>query len=335
MRVAFTHNLQSYEQIGRTEGDSAENVAIFTQALTNLGHVVQPIEVSRPLPLTLAALERFAPDIVFNMAEGLQGRFREGLFPAVFEALGLAYTGSDAYVCTLTLDKWLTKAVVVSHGVPTPRSVLVTCPGSAALADLRFPVIAKPNFEGSSLGITQDSVADSPAALEITLARLLREFPSGILVEEFVVGKDLFVPFIEHASPASGGVLCAYELLVDESIAGRRRHAIYDFDMKHSLDKATSVQAPAELSDALATRVAGLTRTAVRALGIRDLGRIDFRVTADGEPYFLEANALPSLNPGAGIFASAALAGMGSMEELFAAVLASAVARQPAKFACA
>src|ERR1051326_7043323 len=166
MRIAFTHNLQASGSPDQAEYDSPATVQAICSGLERLGHTVCPVDVSGPLMDTLRQLERFAPGLVFNTAEGRRGRFREALFPALFEELGLAYTGSDPYTCALTLDKHQTKLNASWSAVPTPGSSLVTCLCDLkSLPHLRFPLMVKPNAEGSSLGITQESVAETPEAL--------------------------------------------------------------------------------------------------------------------------------------------------------------------------
>ena len=85
------------------------------------GHEVEKIEVTGPASRLAERIESFSPDLIFNTAEGRRGRAREAFYPALFEELGFAYTGSDAYVLTVTLDKWLTKLVLAQKGIDTPR----------------------------------------------------------------------------------------------------------------------------------------------------------------------------------------------------------------------
>src|SRR5262249_9619563 len=137
----------------------------------------------------------------FNTAEGRRGRAREAFYPAMFEELGFPYTGSDAYVLTLTLDKWLTKLVLSSHGVDSPRGRLVVPADLQRVTDsgigLSYPVIVKPNYEGSSKGIGDEAVARDPKALQPLLKRSLEAYPSGVMVEEFIPGDDVTVGFIQ------------------------------------------------------------------------------------------------------------------------------------------
>lgn len=325
MRIAFAHNLRLSDAEEEAEFDTRETVDALAGAIERLGHRVERIEVSGPASRTVARLEAFGPDLVFNTAEGRRGRFREAFFPALFDELGMPYTGSDAYALSLTLDKHLTKLVLAQHGVPTPPWQFLEEAGRLQVSALRFPVIVKPNFEGSSKGITQDSVVEDPLRLHRAVAEALERYPAGVLVEEFVAGRDVTVPFLEAAEERAG-VLQPVEYLVDERASASRRHAIYDYELKTRLDDMVSVRAPARLGRAQAARLRELAATAYRVLGIRDLGRIDFRLGDDGRAYFLEANALPSLQPGASIYASAALEGLHS-DGVIEAVIRSAARR--------
>jgi D-alanine-D-alanine ligase len=327
MRIAFTHNVQVSESESEAEFDSPATVRALVRTLEQLGHSVFPVEVSGPVTQLVARLEALSPDLVFNTAEGRHGRFREAFYPALFEELGLAYTGSDPYTCLVTLDKQLTKRVVAAAGVPTPRWQLVTDTQALDAAALVFPVIVKPNFEGSSKGISQDSVVTDLAALEARLRKALPRYPAGLLVEQYIEGRDISVPFLELVSPRTGGVLPAVEYVVAPEVASARRYALYDYSLKHLRADAVSVRVPAELTVAQASQLSDYARRIYKALGIRDLGRLDFRVAHDGEIYFIEANALPSLEVGAGIYAAAAAAGVRSPEKVIEAILRSATSR--------
>src|SRR5574338_44807 len=205
MRIALTHNLRLSDAEDEAEFDTHETVDALAGGIERLGHRVERIEVSGPASRTVARLEAFGPDLIFNTAEGRRGRFREAFFPALFDELGMPYTGSDAYALALTLDKQLTKLVLAQHGVPTPRWQYVEDPSRLQVNALRYPVIVKPNFEGSSKGITQDSVVEDPLRLHAVVADALARYPAGVLVEEFVVGRDVTVPYLEAAAQDRGG----------------------------------------------------------------------------------------------------------------------------------
>jgi D-alanine-D-alanine ligase len=326
MRVALTHNLRLSDSEEEAEFDTRETVDALAGAIERLGHRVERIEVSGPASRSVARLEAYGPDLVFNTAEGRRGRFREAFYPALFDELGMPYTGSDAYALSLTLDKQLTKLVLAQHGIPTPRWQFVEDPERLQINALRYPVIVKPNFEGSSKGITQDSVVEEPLRLHEVVAQALARYPAGVLVEEYVVGRDVTVPFLEAAAPERRGVLQPVEYVIDEAAASSRRYAIYDYELKTRLDGLVSVRAPAKVKRAEAEKIQRACETIYRVLGIRDLGRIDLRLGEDGRIYFLEINALPSLERGAGIYAAAALEGLHE-DGVIGAVIESATAR--------
>jgi D-alanine-D-alanine ligase len=326
MRLALTHNLRLTDSEDEAEFDTRETIDALTAALERLGHRVERVEVSGPASRTAARLEAFAPDLIFNTAEGRRGRFREAFYPALFDELGFPYTGSDAWVLAVTLDKSLTKLMLGEHGVISPRGQFVEDLSALKLDGWRWPVIVKPNFEGSSKGITQESVIEDRGKLRAFVEKQLARFPAGVLVEEYISGRDLTVAFLEKAAPERGGVLTPVEYVIAEAEMAKRRYAIYDYDLKSVHYDAVSVRCPANFPDHVLERAQDLARRAYKALGCRDLGRIDLRVAEDGQVYFIEINALPSLEPGAGIYAAAALEGLHT-DGVLARVIESAVAR--------
>lgn len=321
MRVAFTYNLLlnpgSEEE---AEFDPPETVEALSDALNRLGLDVEPLEVSGPASRLVARLEALSPDLVFNTAEGRQGRYREAFYPALFEQLGLPYTGSDAYACALTLDKAQTKLLLASNGLPTPRWRFVASLSGWTAPDLRYPVMVKPNFEGSSKGITQDSVIERPEDLRDAVGAMLARYPAGVLVEEYVEGVDVSVPFLEKP-----GVLTPGEYLFD---APGRRYSIYEFDLKNGVTGRVERRVPAEVPESVRKALVSASRRIVRLLSLHDVARVDFRVSPDGRIHFLDANALPSLEPTALIHKSAALSGLEPVSGVVEAIVRSAAARQ-------
>ena len=146
------------------EWDSEETIAAVEHALGALGEVVR-LEANAEFP---ERLRRTAPDIVFNMAEGLRGPNREAHVPAICEFYGVPYTGSDPFTLSLCLDKRRTKETLAYHEIPTaPFVVVERAEQLAGLTDavrrgarygralLRLPLFVKPVHEGSSKGITE------------------------------------------------------------------------------------------------------------------------------------------------------------------------------------
>jgi D-alanine-D-alanine ligase len=324
MRIAFTHNLQRTNRPEEAEFDTPATVRLIEGALLELGHEVLLVDVLGDLPAVIARLCAFRPNLIFNTAEGTKGRFREALYPALFESLGIPYTGSDAYACAVTLDKHLSKLILSRHGVETPRWAFVD--GQPALDghDLRFPIIVKPNFEGSSRGITQENVVESPQALQARVAGLHAEFPEGIIAEEYIPGVDATVVFLEAASPETEGILqpCRYEIN-----DGTRRYPIYDFELKQYLDDKVHVRVADGLPPETKRELITTSSLICRTLRVRDVARIDYRLGDDGRVYFIEINALPSLQVGASVYLAGARHGLVTETQVIGKVLESACQR--------
>jgi len=320
MKVAFTYNLRLTdvrETEKEAEYDSAETVNAIALALEAAGHEVEKVEVSSPASNLLERLEAIDPDIIFNTAEGTNGRMREALYPALFEELGIPYTGSDAYTNAITLDKWLTKLMLSKSGVETARGVLVTVRNFEQIiergAGLAFPVIVKPNHEGSSKGIYNgalgSSVIKEPRDLPAALKSALRAYPDGVLIEEYIDGIDVAVGFIEGVGH-DDGLLTPVELIYTENNQSGERFHIYDYRLKNVEPTKVQYRCPANLPRDVAARLRQISHEVVRTLGMRDMSRMDFRVTAEGRIYLLEVNALPALAQGSSLFAATAQVGL-------------------------
>lgn len=330
MRIALTYNLKLTGSPEEAEFDSPHTIDAIAGALDRAGHEVERIEVSGPASRVIARLEALTPDLIFNTAEGHKGKTREAFYPSLFDELGIPFTGSEAYALCITLDKLLTKRILSGYGVPTPRARLVTRATieSGALDDLPFPVIVKPNFEGSSKGISgTTSVCEDTYELSDVVDRLLARFEAGLIVERYLRGTDVACHFVPGLG--ADGILDPVEFVIDPQFAGL--YNVYDYQLKSVKSDHVTVR-PAELPPAVIERVQSLTRRIVRAMDIKDLGRCEFRVTpptaSQGyEVHFLEIDALPKLEPGAGIFEAAKKRGH-DYDAVIRAVVRSACARR-------
>lgn len=335
MKIAFTYNLRLSDAEEEAEFDSPETVDAIVSALSRDGHEVQKIEVSGPASHLAARLEAFSPDLIFNLGEGRRGRAREAFYPALFEELGYPYTGSDAHSLTVTLDKWLTKRVLASHGIDTPRGRLFT---QRDLPDVNkldgflggslgvpIPAIVKPNFEGSSKGISDESVARDWKTLRTVVGKMLDQYPQGVLVEEYISGIDVTVPFVEGiGEPANEGVLAPVEYVIDSSV--RSKYNLLDYRLKNRDSNKVKLRCPAELPRDVIARLRVLTKQIVRLLAIRDVARIDYRLAEDGRIYFLEVNALPALDHSSSVMLATRREGL-SFDATINAILASSAMR--------
>jgi len=303
------------------EFDSPETIEAIADALKWMGHSVELLGDGVSLVRRLLVEER--PEFVFNIAEGRGlSRSREAWAPAVLEMFDVPYTGSDPLTLAATLDKICAKRLVHEAGVTVPAGVLVDhwpYEYSAQLAALALPVIVKPAFEGSSKGINNKSVVDDHAMLQEVVAQCRADYCQPVLIEQFIDGDELTVGVIGNSPPEVMGIMRVVPMV-------SRDRFVYGLDVKRDWRRQVQYEIPAQLSPVSKEAVRASALTAFRALGCRDVARLDFRV-ADGIPYFLEANPLPGLAPGSGDLVLLA-EGMGiGYRELIARILDAALAR--------
>jgi D-alanine-D-alanine ligase len=317
MRIALTYNLRRDDGEACAEFDSRETIEAIAALVEGLGHEVTPLDVTGSIPRLVAGLSWIRPELVLNLAEGERGAFREAFYPALFEQLGYPHTGSSASVLALCLDKALAKRVVAAAGVAVPAGELIRDAGllRRTLPQVPLPALVKPNFEGSSKGITTASIVTTRAELAPLVGELLDRYPDGVLVEQFIDGLDVSVAWVDGL-----GVLPPFAYRYPVSGA----FAIYDYALKTELHAQVHVEIPARVGPHVTARLEEAATSTFAALGVAGYGRADFRVTPAGEVVFLEMNPLPSLVPGDDdLYGACALLGK-TPHELFAYILGAA-----------
>ena len=294
MKIGFCYTVRSAADPHgdcEEEFDSPETIAAIAAALGRLGYEVELL--GDGLPLVRRLLAGPLPELVFNIAEGRGiSRSREAWAPAVLEMFGVPYTGSDPLTLAATLDKDCAKRLVRDAGVAVPAGVLVDgSPDDREQLDaLSMPVIVKPAFEGSSKGISRTSLVTDRTELIEAVECCRQIYRQPILVEEFIDGDELTVGILGNSPPEILGVMRVMPVKSDGPF-------LYGLDVKRDWRRQVRYEIPARLNLVESNAVKQAALTAYRALGCRDVARIDFRLR-EGVPYFLEANPLPGLTPG-------------------------------------
>lgn len=300
------------------ELDGEGTIRAIEEALHELGHGTRRLGFGRPFLRQL--LERPC-DLVFNIAEGIGTRSREAQVPAVLEMLGIPCTHSDPLTLAATLDKGIAKRLVASHGVRTPRFAVIERAEQLARVELAYPLFVKPLWEGSSMGIRQSSRVVDERALVAIAGELLSRYGQPVLVEEMCPGAEFTVGIL--GSGATARVLGTTELV---PVGRSRAEFVYSIDIKRSPQWRDHVELHTPPRGDVRA-VEQLALDAYRALEVLDVGRVDVRLDAAGEPHFLELNPLPGIAPGHSDLALMANAIGMSYRELVGAVVESARAR--------
>jgi D-alanine-D-alanine ligase len=278
MRIGITYDLKSNDLKApelpddfQEEFDSPSTVESIAEVLRGLGHEVEKLGDGKEL---LERLLADPPDFVFEM-------------------LGIPYTGSDPLTMAATLDKDVAKRLVLTEGVSIPQG-RVFAPDEdltdlQAHANIGWPMIVKPSWEGSSKGVRGKCVVDNATDLLLAIENLRQAYRQPVLVEEFIAGDELTVGVVGNASPEVIGVMRVLPKQTEE-------HFVYSLEVKRDWRNRVGYESPAQIPPDHLRAVEKAALSAYRVLGCRDVSRLDFRLR-NGIPYFLEVNPLPGLNP--------------------------------------
>ncbi len=299
MRIGLTYDLQTDPQDERqAEFDPPRTIDGLCQALEALGH--QVIRLGNAHELLETRPRGHGVDLVFNIAEGTHGRCREAWVPVLLDLLHIPYVGSDPLALSLGLDKTMSKRLAVASGIPTPRWVTVENPRRLpATIPLSFPVIVKPRYEGSGVGIDAGSVVQNVQALHERLAWLFRRVEQPLLVEEFIPFGELTVCLIGNDPPIA---YPAIQRPID-SATRLSCHVVNPVPPRHRRGGvgawygAVGWETPLQLTPELDWEARRVALVMFEALGCSDMARVDLRVDEQGRVSFLEINPLPSFDP--------------------------------------
>ncbi|OPZ25200.1 MAG: UDP-N-acetylmuramate--L-alanine ligase [Lentisphaerae bacterium ADurb.BinA184] len=271
---------------------SLRSGAAVAAALRQAGHCVTESDVEAcALPPIPAGTE-----VVFPVLHGTFGE--DGGIQALLERAGFGYVGSGVEASRLIMSKVLTKERLAPHGIPMARHVLVSDPKAPAPA-LDYPLLVKPNAQGSSVGMTK---LRRPEAWRRALRKGLA-CDSAVLVEEFIEGTEITV-----------GVLFGEALPVVEIVPPKGRTFDNDAKYAHSRGHTHYYCPPKTVPAAVQKRAQECAVKAYALLGAKDMLRVDFIVDRAGVPRLLEGNSIPGFTATSLLPKAAAAAGISFVE---------------------
>jgi D-alanine-D-alanine ligase len=258
---------------------------------------------------SLLDLARLEAELVFNLTEAYAGDdSKEAHVAAFLDLLELPYTGAGPQALFLAQDKALAKKVFTFHGIRTPSFASSYRGRIDHVDELDFPLIVKPSSEDSSIGIDAGSVVTSVKEMMERIALLHERFDCPALIEEFIEGREIYVGVLGDEEPEA---LPPVEMDLSKLPKGMPRIAGTEVKWEKGTEAyaATRSAVARDLPEDLARRIGETALAAYNALGLRDYGRIDLRVTPKGDIYVIEANPNPWLAPEAELAMAAAAAG--------------------------
>ncbi len=299
---------QSLRQLGH----EVTAVDAGTGQLLEAGHeeeaAAQTALEHAPASSLVTATAMRAADVVFVALHGGEGE--NGTLQALLELAGKPYTGSGILASAMAMNKAVSKRLFEHEGIPTPEWQLAHAgtPAEAVEAGRLggFPLVVKPNAEGSTVGLT---IVKDATGLPAAIAQAARHGPD-VLIERYIPGRELTVAVLgDEALPI---------------VEIRPKSGFYDYESKYTAGKS-EYEVPARLPDEVAARVQGLALMASRVLGCAGVSRVDFRLDPQNEPYCLEVNTIPGMTPTSLVPMAARARGM-SYEQLVDRLLQLATA---------
>jgi D-alanine-D-alanine ligase len=301
------------------------------RALAERGHAVIPLDPATGQQLELEALEAKrigeAPpegaeekslvlarsgelgqaDVVFVALHG--GIGEDGTLQALLDLAGIPYTGSPMLASALAMDKQRAKTMFRAAGIPTPRGRLLSRREETVAAEAvgGFPLVVKPNSQGSSVGV---HLVKGPEKLDEALDDAFHYPP--VLIEEYIPGREITVAVL------GGKALPVVEVIPEAGF----------YDYRHKYTKGeTRYEVPAKLPPPVAREAARLGELAFSTLGCAGVARVDFRLTEEGNLFCLEVNTIPGMTETSLVPMAAAETGV-SYEDLVSRLVELALERK-------
>jgi D-alanine-D-alanine ligase len=226
------------------------------------------------------------PDVVFIALHGKGGE--DGTVQGMLELLGIPYTGSGVLASALAMDKAMAKKFLKAEGIPVPAEIVLRqnkpfnadAVAAQILETFGYPVIVKPNSQGSTIGCTIVREPESlAAALEAAFA-----CDTVVLVEQFVTGVEITVGLLGNEDP---DVLPLIEI--------EAKGGFYDYEAKYAAGGSAHI-IPARISEEAAAKARDYAVRCHQVLGCRGMSRVDM-IVQDNQPYVLEVNTIPGMTP--------------------------------------
>jgi len=205
----------------------------------------------------------------------MHGKFGEdGKLQAILENMGVNFVGSDSLASSFAMDKIVSKKIFEENNIPTPRHVVLNRLNDLTLDQVTFPLIVKPQSQGSSIGIT---LVNDASEIDKAL-KLAFRYDDNIMLEEYIKGKELTVSILDK-----------YAL---EPIEILPKNKLFDFQAKYSKG-LTDYILPAKIDSSSRNKIQHLSLNTHKALGCRHFSRVDLILDENNNPFILELNTIP------------------------------------------
>lgn len=268
------------------EFEPESTILAMENAIQRCGH--EAVRLGGPLSLLAARPE---VDLIWNIAEGYGSRNREGWVPSLCEMYGIRFLGSDAFTLTQSLDKAATKELARGLGIPTSDWIVAAFGVDSdvkglemeTVKSLSWPIFVKPRYEGTAKGISESSILRDMHQLEVEVARLHELYKQDVIIERFLPGS-------EYTVALTGNPLEPHPVMERGVDTGTG----IGFHVMDGLGRAEGYRLEHNLRQELEAQLQSWSVMLCNSMRVRDYARLDFKCDAQGNPFFLEINPLPT-----------------------------------------
>lgn len=276
-KIVILYNLNRHQFEYETEFDSEYTIDNIYSTLEKK-YIVHKIEADKNFEW-IDKLRKINPDLVFNICEGFNGPARESVYAAILEQLQYNYSGPDSTNLLMCHNKFLVKNILKNKFLVPFGFVITSANDLLKLKDIDYPLIVKLNSEGSSMGMSKDSIVYNYTDLCNEVNKLLDKYKRAVLVEQYISGKDVSMIYIEGIGSLGPCVVnCESEF--------------YDYEMKSIKDKTVEI----ETMDGIYQELKNIVNKIANILDIKGYAKLDFRLEND-KFYLIEVNSQVSFHP--------------------------------------
>jgi D-alanine-D-alanine ligase len=276
--------------------DDWKTEANVLAALTELGHVTEQLAIFDDLDLLTQKLQRFAPDIIFNLADQFRNnRAFDQNIASFLELHGIPFTGCGSTGLMLCKHKAISKKILGYHRIHVPEfTVIARGKRIARPRRLRFPILVKPLKEEASYGISQASFVETDEQFKERVQFIHDKYNNDVIAEEYIEGRELYVSILGNLRLQ---VLPVRELVFQQVPPDEPKIATYraKWDEEYRRRWGLQNQFPEGLDPVVVRQIEQTCKRIYRLLTIDGYARLDLRLTPANQLYFIEANPNPIL----------------------------------------
>lgn len=266
-----------------TEKDAYRDALVISKYLKKMKIKTYLFPANETLPENL---KKNKPNVALNLVGSVRGKeYLASTIPALLELLEIPYTGAGILGESLSYNKFVIKKLLQQNGVPVPHYQLFNTPFDPIDPTLRFPLISKLNEIHGAVEITRDAVSENESHLRKRLKFLIKTYEQPVLVEEFIVGREITAILLEGLNK---------KVYLAEKVFNKKDKYIFATFEDQWLESDKSAYNYQKFDDDLLREY---VKKAFDITKMSDYGKFDIRLDSSGRYYFIDCNSNPAFGP--------------------------------------